>query len=136
GVATVLFGIIKACAQNGHRLGAIAMLRAVVLHADDNAGRQVGDADRRFGLVDVLAAGALRAHGLDPEIGLLDVDVDILDLGQYRNRRRRRVNAPGALGVGNALYPMYAGLEFQSRERAAAFDRSNDLLEAASRAFA
>src|SRR5437868_12637783 len=85
GIAALLLGIVEPSAQQAHGLGAVAVLRAVVLHADDDAGWYVRDADRRFGLVDVLAAGTLRAHRLDPEIGVLDIDVDVLDLGQHRN---------------------------------------------------
>ena len=35
---------------------------------DDDAGRQVGDAHGRVGLVDVLAAGAAGAHGVDADV--------------------------------------------------------------------
>jgi len=31
---------------------------------------------RGFGLVDVLAAGAARAHGVDANVGLGDIDLD------------------------------------------------------------
>ena len=89
-----------------------------------------------FGLVDVLAAGALRAHGIDPQIVVLDVDIDVLDLRQHRHRRRRSVNAPLRLGVGHALHPVHAGLEFQLGERAAALHFGNDFLVAAHGAFA
>ena len=87
-VDALAFGVIDARAQDVHRGGAVLMLRAAVLHHDHDAGRDVGDADRGFGLVDVLAAGALRAHGLDPQIVVLDVDIDILDLGQHGDRSR------------------------------------------------
>ena len=89
-----------------------------------------------FGLVDVLAAGALRAHGLDPQIVALDIDIDLLDLRQHRDRRRRGVNAALRLGVGHALHAMHAGFEFQFGERAAAPDFGDDFLEAAHGAFA
>ena len=98
----------------------LLVLRAVFLHEDDDPARHMGDADRRFGLVDVLAAGALRAHGIDAEIRLVDGDVDVLGFRQHRNRRRRGVNAAGGLGVGHALYAMHAGFEFELGEDAAA----------------
>ena len=75
-------------AQERHRLGAVAMLRALRLHRDDDSGRKMSDADRRLGLVDMLAARALRAHGLDAQIVALDIDIDLLDLRQYRYRCR------------------------------------------------
>src|SRR5256886_600632 len=63
---TLAFGVVDTGAQDGHRHRAVLMLGTAVLHADDDAARDVGDADRGFGLVDVLAAGALRTHRLDP----------------------------------------------------------------------
>src|SRR2546421_1225778 len=50
-----------------HRLGAIAMLRAVLLHHHHDAGRNMGQANRGLGLVDVLAARAARAQRIDLE---------------------------------------------------------------------
>ena len=94
------------------------------------------DADRRFGLVDVLAAGAARAQRVDPEIDVVDGSVDILRLGQHGDRRGRGVDAAGAFGVGYALDAMHAGFEFQFGEGAAAADFGDDFLEAAHRAFA
>ena len=80
----------------------------------------MGDADRRFGLVDVLAAGALRPHGVDLEIGIVDRDVDLLGLGQHRDGRGRGVDAARRLGVGHALHAVHAGFELQPGEDAAA----------------
>ena len=96
----------------------------------------MGDADRRFGLVDVLAAGALRAHGVDLQVGILDLDIDLLRLRQHRDGRGRRMDAAGAFGVRHALHPMHAGFELQFCVGAAAFDLGDDFLEAADGAFA
>ena len=62
----------QARGEHRHRLRAVAMLRAVVLAFDDEAGRQVRDAHRRIGLVDVLAAGARRAERVDAQVGGID----------------------------------------------------------------
>src|SRR6185312_4021916 len=59
GIDALPLGVIDARAQDVHRGGAVLVLRAAVLHHDHDAGRDVGDPDRRFGLVDVLATGAL-----------------------------------------------------------------------------
>src|SRR5690606_14411592 len=48
---------VKPGAEHFPRLGAVLVLGAVVLALDDDAGRNVGEADRRVGGVDVLAAG-------------------------------------------------------------------------------
>src|SRR5436305_744287 len=90
--------VVDTGAQDVHRRGAVLVLRTAVLHVDDNAGRNVGDADGRFGLVDVLAAGALRAHGLDLEIVALDLDVDFLDLRQHGHDCGRGMDAAFPLG--------------------------------------
>ena len=91
----------------------------------------MGDADRRFGFVDVLAAGALGPHGVDLEIVGLDLDVDVLDLGQHCDSGGRGVDAALGFGVGHALNAMHAGLELQPGERPAALDLGDDFLEPA-----
>ena len=48
--------VLDAREQHLHRLVAVAMLRAIVLTLRHDAGRQVRDAHRRLGLVDVLSA--------------------------------------------------------------------------------
>ena len=53
----------------------------------------------RFGLVDVLAAGAARAQRVDPEIGIVDGEVEFLRFGQHGDGRGRGVNAAGSFGV-------------------------------------
>ena len=55
--------------QHRHRLGLVAVLAAVVLAFGHQPGGQVGDADRAVGLVDVLAAGAAGAEGVDAQLG-------------------------------------------------------------------
>src|SRR3954452_16859153 len=85
-IDALALGVIDPRAQDVHRRGPVLVLRAAVLHAHDYPGGDVGDADRRLRLVDVLTAGALRAHGLDSEVVALDVDVNLLDLRQHRYR--------------------------------------------------
>ena len=63
GRALAQFKFVETRLQHGHRLGAIAVLPAVVLVLHDDAGRQMRDADRRVGLVDVLATGAIDEMG-------------------------------------------------------------------------
>src|SRR5205085_329876 len=59
GLDALALGVVDARAQDVHRRRPVLVLRPAVLHADHDTGRDVGDADRRFGLVDMLAAGAL-----------------------------------------------------------------------------
>ncbi len=51
------------------------MLRAFVLAFHDNAAGKVRQPHRGIGLVDMLAARAGRAEGVDPEVGGVDVDL-------------------------------------------------------------
>ena len=61
--------------EDAHRGLLVRGLGALVLALDDDACRQVRDADRGVGLVHVLAARALRAIGVDSQIALVDLDV-------------------------------------------------------------
>src|SRR3546814_10651351 len=99
------------------------------LHHD--TGRQVGDPRRRVGCVDVLATGALRAVGVDPQILVVDVDVDLLGLRQHRDGGSRGVDAPTAFGHRHTLHAVRAGLELQAGEDARAGDLRARLLVAA-----
>src|SRR5581483_12129088 len=101
---------------------------ALLLHGDDDAARYMRNADGGLGLVDVLAAGAAGAHGVDLQVGVVDLDVDVLGLGQHRNGGGRGVDAALRFGIGDALHAMHAGLEFHLRESAAAFDHCDDFL--------
>src|ERR1700722_20834743 len=71
------------------------MLTALVLTRDDYPGRQVGQANRRVGLVDVLTTCTRRAVGVAPPILLVDVDLtdSILEEGNHRHRRKARLAA-------------------------------------------
>src|SRR5262245_7365598 len=58
GVALAQLELVEPRFQHRHALGAVAVLRAVVLALHHDVGGQVRDAHRGFRLVDVLAAGA------------------------------------------------------------------------------
>ena len=118
--------------QQRHRARAVLVLRALVLALDDDARRHVRDADRRIGLVDVLAARARGAVRVDAQVRGIDVDlVDFVELRQDRDGARRGVDAPLRLGRRHALHAMRAGLELEPRKRAAPDDAADDLLVAA-----
>src|SRR5438093_821235 len=57
-------------------VGAVAVLRPVVLGRHHDVGRQVRDADCRVGLVDVLAARARGAIRVDAQVRRIDLDFD------------------------------------------------------------
>src|SRR5581483_1536488 len=85
-------------AQHVPGLGAVLVLGAAGLADHGDAGRDMRQAHRRFGLVDVLAAGTARTHGVGADVGLLDVDLDaVVDDGEYLHRRERGV--PPRVGI-------------------------------------
>src|SRR5581483_9947890 len=98
---------------------------------DDDAGGQVGDAHRGVGLVHVLAAGAGRAVGVDAQVRVIHLDLDVFDLGQHGDGGGGGVDAPLRLGVRHALYAVDAALELQATEHAVALDGGDDLFVAA-----
>jgi hypothetical protein len=79
--------------QDFHRLRTILVLRSLVLTRHHNARRQVRDANRRIGDVDVLAASAARSIGIDAQVFLVDVHVHILrQFGPDEDRGERGVS--------------------------------------------
>src|SRR5437867_11021275 len=57
--------LVEACAQHAQSLLSVLQLRLLVLDADREPGRLVGDANRRVSRVHALAARAGRGRGLD-----------------------------------------------------------------------
>src|SRR5919201_3261408 len=57
--------VANACREHPQRLLAVFVLRARILAFDHDVGRQMRDANRRFGLVDVLAASTGGPKGID-----------------------------------------------------------------------
>src|SRR6266536_2129140 len=121
----------QAGAEHAQGLLAVLDLRLLVLHGDDDPGGQVGHAHRRVGGVDGLATRAGRAVHVDLEVGRVDVDVDLLGLGQDVHAGRGGVDAPLRLGHGDPLDAVHARLELEPGPRALAVDGENDLLEPA-----
>ena len=89
------------------------------------------DADGRVGRVDALAAGARGAVGVDAQVGLLDVDVDLVGLGQDRHGGRGGLDAALALGLRDALDAVDATLVLHDGVDLLARDLELDGLEAA-----
>ncbi len=68
------------------------MLRTFVLALHDNAGRNMGNADGRVGFVDVLAAGAAGAKGVDAQVFFVHIDINgVVDFRVDEHRGKRGV---------------------------------------------
>ena len=88
----------------------------------------MGNADRRIGFVDVLAASAGGAESIDAQIRRIDHDLtDFIRFRHHRHRACRGVNAALGFGHRHALHAMAAGFEFQFRISAVADDARDDL---------
>src|SRR5690606_6054858 len=122
---------VDAGAEHRHRLGAVAVLAALVLHGDDDAGGQVRQPHGRIGLVDVLAAGPTRTINVDAQVLVLDLHVDLGRLGHHRDGGGGSVDAPAALGHRHTLHAMHAAFELELGEHTGADDLGDHFLEAA-----
>ena len=58
------------------------------------------------------------AVGVDAQVGVVDLDLDVLDLGQHGDGGGGGVDAALRLGVGHPLHPMHAAFELQPAEHA------------------
>src|SRR3569832_1917709 len=131
GVLRLDFAILQARRQYAHRLGAVAVLGAVVLAFDHEPGRQMGNADRGVGLVDVLAAGARRTEGVDAQVGRVDVDfADLVGFRHHGDGAGRGVVVSLCFGFRNAMHAMAARFELQPRVGALPNDAEDYLLVA------
>ena len=89
------------------------------------------DPDRGVGRVDRLAARPGAALDVDPEVLLLvDVDLDLVGLGQHDDRRGARVDAAARLRRRDALDAVDAALELEPAVGAVAGDLEDRLLDA------
>ena len=97
-LALFQFHLVKACAQ--HRPGgrAVLVLRAIALALHRDAGRQMGDAHRAFGLVDMLPARAGSAIDIDAHILFGNVDIDLV-VDNRKNAYRGKAGMPACIGI-------------------------------------
>ena len=110
-VAALLnFLVVKFGAQHLHGHFAILVLAALHLAGDDDAAGDVRDANGGFDFVDVLAALAAGAEGVELEIVGVDVDFDaVVDFGNHEDRSERSMASRGLIERRDANKPMDAG---------------------------
>src|SRR5438874_6952632 len=93
----------QARAQHFERLDLVLQLALLVLALHHEIRGQVGDADGAVGRVDALTARSLGAEHVDPEVLVVDLDVDLLRLGKHGHGGGRRVNPALPFGHRYAL---------------------------------
>src|ERR1700744_1709209 len=89
------------------------------------------DAYGGVGGVDTLSARAGAAEGVDADVLLLDLHVNLFGFGQDGDSDRGGVHAALGFGRGNALHAMYAGLVLHLRVDLVALEDGGDFLQAA-----
>ena len=108
------------------------MLRSVILALDDQPGRQMRDAHRGIGLVDVLTAGARCAKGVDTKLSRIDRDVgNRVGFRKHRHRARGSMNAPLRFRLWHPLDTMPARFELELGIGALPDDSRDDFLVSA-----
>ena len=125
------FVFVEARAQNAHRLLAVLVLRALVLAGDHDPGRDVRDAHGRVGRVDVLAALAAGAIGVDADVVRLDIDLDALvDFRRDKHAGERGMPALGLVEGRDAHQAVHADLAGQQTVGVFAVDAEGRRLDA------
>ena len=100
-------------AQKRHGFGAVLRLRAFFHAHNDRAGRLVGNAHRRFGLVHVLSAGAARAHRVDLQVVGINFKVNFFGLRKHGDGGGRSMDAALLFRGRHALDAVHAAFEFE-----------------------
>ncbi len=70
----------------------------------------MGDAHRAVGRVDALSAWPARTEDVNPEVLVLQLDVNVLGFRQHGHGGRGRVDPAGRLGDGDPLHPVHPRL--------------------------
>src|SRR5690606_25789282 len=109
----------------------VLVLGFFILAGDHDARGQVGQANGRLRLVDVLAAGPAGPVGVDLDILGPDFHFYILHLGEDGHGGRGGVDAAGRLGDGHPLHPVDTAFKLQAAVGVGTGDFYNDFPDAA-----
>ena len=107
------------------------MLALLVLALHDDVGRQVREADRRGGLVDVLASRAACTKQVFAVVVGSEGHFHVFRLGQHRHGGGRGVDPPLGFGVGHPLHTVAAALMLELAKDRVARHAEDQFLEAA-----
>src|SRR5690606_13070868 len=117
--------------QHLHTVVAVLVLGALALALHHGIGGNVGDAHRRVGAVDVLAAGAAGPVGIGAQVRRVDVDLDgVVDFRGHEHRRKRRMAAVAGIERGFAHQAVHADLGAQPAEGVVPLDVDGGALDA------
>ena len=89
------------------------MLRLFILLGHDQTAGQVCDPDRTIGCIHRLPTRTACTVDINPQILVLDLNVDVFGFRQHGNRRGGRMNTAARLGLGHTLHTMDTGLELE-----------------------
>src|SRR5258705_4482289 len=108
--ALLNFQVVEFRAQHLHGHFAVLALAALHLAGDDDPSGNVGNPDGGFHFVDVLAALAAGAEGVELQVIRLDVDFDaVVHFGNDEDGGERSVATRGLIEGGNAYESVHAG---------------------------
>src|SRR5438034_7145711 len=131
-LAASFFEVPETRFEDGESFELVFELRLLILTGDDQSCREVCDAYRRVGGVHALAAMTGRAIYIDADVGILDVDFNVLvGLGQHDNLGGRGMNTAIGLGDGNTLYAVGTALIFEAIVSSLAADDEGDIFNTA-----
>ena len=131
GLALLLLELREPRAEEPHRRPLVRELRALVLALDDDPGREVRYTDGRVGLVHVLASRPARTVGVDPDVGLVDLDRRVLrEQRRDDDLRERRVPPVRRVERRQPDEPVHAALGLQDPVRVLAAHLDGRRLEA------
>src|SRR6185295_11219414 len=123
--------LVEAGFQHRPGNGPVLDLGPLLLTRYHNVGRDVRDAHRRVGGVDVLAAGAGGAIGVDAAVALLDVDLDVFVDDRINPYAGKAGVAPRVAVVGrDAHQPVHAGLGLEPAVGVLAFEENGRRFDA------
>src|SRR5215475_5599469 len=128
GALFFLFLFKQAGAQNLHPLGAVLMLRLLVLARNDYTGGNMGDSDRGIGGIYALAAWTGGTEDIHAKLLRIDGDFHFVGFRQHRDGYCRSVNPTRPFGHGHALHAVHATLEFKPAVSTVPFDARDDFL--------
>ena len=88
GLLLLEFHLVQTGAQHLHADLAVLDLGTLLLRLHHGVGGQVGDAHGGVGGVNALTARARSAVSVDTQVGLVDLDVNLLGLGKHGDGSR------------------------------------------------